>query len=121
MCVCVCVVQTEKGLRKEDSEKVQSLEVALQESQAELKAEKLLLHEVCLLPQTTCLSVGLLASMPVACWCTRMCVCVCAARLPAMRLLVLVTKFCFPVCCLLTCMLLALCVCAADLSVLVQL
>ncbi len=75
--MCVCVVQTEKGLRKEDSEKVQSLEVALQESQAELKAEKLLLHEVCLLPQTTCLSVGLLASMPVACWCTRMCVCVC--------------------------------------------
>ena len=121
--MCVCVVQTEKGLRKEDSEKVQSLEVALQESQAELKAEKLLLHEVCLLPQTTCLSVGLLASMPVACCCTRMCVCVCvcAARLPAMRLLVLVTKFCFPVSCLLTCMLLALCVCAADLSVLVQL
>ncbi|DBB18216.1 hypothetical protein WJX82_000391 [Trebouxia sp. C0006] len=39
-------LKTEKGLRKEDSEKVQSLEVALQESQAELKAEKLLLHEI---------------------------------------------------------------------------
>ncbi len=41
------MVQTEKGLRKEDSQKVHSLEAALHESQAELKAEKLLLHEVC--------------------------------------------------------------------------
>jgi len=68
------VVQTEKGLRKEDSQKVHSLEAALQESQAELRAEKLLLHEVCLVPQTACLPVGLLASMPVTCWCARVCV-----------------------------------------------
>ncbi len=73
----MCVVQTEKGLRKEDSQKVHSLEAALQESQAELKAEKLLLHEVCLVPQTACLPVGLLDSMPVACWCACVCVCVC--------------------------------------------
>ena len=70
-------MQTEKGLRKEDSQKVHSLEAALQESQAELKAEKLLLHEVCQAPQTACLPVGLLANMPEACWCVcaRMCVC----------------------------------------------
>lgn len=40
-------VQTEKSLRKEDSDKVQSLEAALQEAHAELKAEKLLLQQVC--------------------------------------------------------------------------
>lgn len=71
-------MQTEKGLRKEDSQKVHSLEAALQDSQAELKAEKLLLHEVCQAPQTACLPVGLLADMPEACWCmcARACVCV---------------------------------------------
>ncbi|KAL0026791.1 hypothetical protein WJX77_001496 [Trebouxia sp. C0004] len=39
-------LQTEKGLRKEDSQRVLSMEAALLESQAELKAEKLLLHEI---------------------------------------------------------------------------
>ena len=33
-------------MRREDADKVQSLEAALQESQAELKAEKLLLQQV---------------------------------------------------------------------------
>ena len=46
-CVYTCA-QNEKSMRREDSQKVQSLEAALQESQAELKAEKLLLQQVCL-------------------------------------------------------------------------
>ena len=113
------MVQTEKGLRKEDSQKVHSLEAALQESQAELKAEKLLLHEVCLVPQTACLPVGLLASMPVACWCARVCVGV--AWMPVVCLQCGVTLVRLLVYCLLTRMLFALCVCTADLSVLQQL
>ena len=39
-------MQTEKSLRKEGSDKVQSLEAALSEAHAELKAEKLLLQQV---------------------------------------------------------------------------
>jgi len=109
------VVQTEKGLRKEDSQKVHSLEAALQESQAELKAEKLLLLEVCLALQTACLPVGLLACMPVACSCA----CLLHYHLHCV-LLVMVMLVCLPVCCLLTCKLVALCVCAANLSVLGQ-
>ena len=45
--------QNEKSMRREDSEKVHSLEAALQESQAELKAEKLLLQQVCCIHPTT--------------------------------------------------------------------
>lgn len=40
-------VQSERSLRKEGSNRVQSLEAALQEAHDELKAEKLLLQEVC--------------------------------------------------------------------------
>ena len=45
------MLQTEKSMRKSDSEKVQTLEAALQEAHAELKAEKLLLNQVCLQDQ----------------------------------------------------------------------
>ena len=40
------MLQTEKSMRKSDSEKVQTLEATLQEAHAELKAEKLLLNQV---------------------------------------------------------------------------
>ena len=46
-------VQSERSLRKEDSDKVLCMEAALQEAHNELKAEKLLLQQVCLLPQAS--------------------------------------------------------------------
>ena len=41
------VLQSERSLRKEGSNRLQSLEAALQEAHNELKAERLLLQEVC--------------------------------------------------------------------------